>query len=262
VAFVAAALVVGGFTTLAQQAFDIPKVGQKGAVEPVQKAQEQETAKIAQGLAPGTPPPSAEQATEEKAAVPLEEVPEDFLRDAITAAAGEAAFAETATRIVRSFIRKIKVEPRGFEAEFEPGKEPWVSKKAEVRYSPFDPTLTHKPSVAPELQAAPPFLPPIENVGPAIPELSVLKNLVKLKMTSKSDGDYIALAEIAGLPINLKVGDSLDPEHKFLPGGIDIVIEAISMDGVLFRSGNERVHVAFAGAEGTEEKPFKITVTK
>lgn len=259
-AFVATALMVGGFNSFAQ--FNIPEVGRRGVVEPIQKAQQQETAKLAEGMATGTPPPTGEQAAEEKAPVSLEEIPEDFLRNAIAAAAGQEAFAETATKIVRAYIHKIKVAPRAFETEFEPGNEPWRSKKAEVRYSPFDPMLiTHK-GPAPEMQAVPPFLPPIEKVGPAIPGLNVLKNLVKLRMTSKSDGDYIALAEIAGIPVNLRVGDSLDPEHKFLPGGTDIVIEGISMDGVLFRSGNEHVLVAFAGAEGTEEKPFDIKITK
>jgi hypothetical protein len=171
-------------------------------------------------------------------------------------------FAESATKLVRAYIHKIKIGPREFEKGFEDGDEPWRSDKAEIRYSPFDPVRTPGPGIAPILKPVPPFQPPVRRVGPTIDTFHALTALVQLRMTSKSGGEYIALAEIAGQAVPLRVGEQLDREGKYLPSDVVIVVEEISMNSVVFRSGNERIVIPFAGVRGTEERPFEIEVIK
>ena len=262
VGFVVTCLVVGGFPTLAQ--INIQKVGE-AAVNPVQEAQEKKMAELAEGMSSGAPAEGGESTgvVSEPEPMAVKDIPEDALREAIKAVAGFSMFADTATKSVRSYITKIKVAPRAFEQEFEQGKEPWRSDKSEMRYSPFDPMMISQRGPYISLQPVPPFLPPIKHVKGPISELQALKALVRLRMTSKSGDEYIALAEIAGYPAHLKVGEEIDPEHKWLPSGMGIIVEEISMSSVVFRSGSERLRIAFAEAGGgTEEKPFKIEVTK
>ena len=260
-AFVIVAFMLGGFTTFAQM--NIPKVGQKGVVEPIQDAQEKKMAELAEGTKPGTPAEEAKPAVGTVGEpISIEEVPEDYLREAIRAAAGYEAFADSATKTVRAYIRKIKIGPNAYEQDFEQGVEPWRSEKSELRYSPFDPATTRAGAIDLTLRPVPPFLPPLgEKAGLEI-GLDILQAVIQLKMTSKSGDQYIALVEIAGQPIRLKVGDVLDPNKTILPSGVDIVVDEISMSGILFRSGTQVTFVRFAGVSGTEETPFEITVIK
>jgi hypothetical protein len=253
------AIMAGGFASFAQ--FNIGKVGEQGVVEPIQEAQEKKMEQLSEGMS--TPPPPSTPATGEPAPINVEEIPEDVLRDAIQNAAGSEIFAKEASRTVRAYIKKIKVGPRAYEQEFEEGKAPWAPRKPDVRYSPFDPVMTSQKQPSIGLKPVPPFIPPQgrSSVGPA--PLDLMKALVNLRMTTKAGDQYIALVEIAGIPIDLKVGDVLQvppgvfPDQEFP----EIVVDGISMDGVEFRSGTQFVHVGFTEVGGTSEKPFTIEVT-
>jgi hypothetical protein len=245
-------LMAGGFTSLAQ--FDMRKVGEKGVLQPIEEAREKTISNLADAMAGTTPTP-----TEEAEAIPLEEIPEDVLRDAIAAVNEFRMFADSATKIVRSYITQIKIKPDMLDIAFEAGKEPWMSEKAEARYSPFDPELVAPQGIRVDMVRQQAFLPPL---GPmkSGPSLEMLRGLVKLKMTSKSGDEYFALAEIAGVPVQLTAGASLDPGHKVLPPDLDVRVDEISLDSVLFTSGADYLRVPFAGPLSTEERPFDIEI--
>jgi hypothetical protein len=245
----------GGLTTTLAQ-FDVQKIGE-GVTGPIREAQGESAEKLAEGMA-GTTAPATE--PEEAEPIKLEDIPDDTLRQAIEAVAEFRSFADSATGIVRSYITQINIQEDAIVKTFEPGTEPWLSKKSEIRYSPFDPVLIQPPMVDLNITQQPPFLPPL---GPAKPGVTIdaLRPLIKLRMTSRTGDEWLALAEIAGMPVHLTVGEEIDPQHTILPQEYSVRVEAISIDSVLFVSGSESLRVPFAGPlSSTEEKPFEIEI--
>ncbi len=252
-ALAAVGLMSGGFVSFGQM--NIQKIGDEVA-EDVQEAAGQTSQDLAQGMADTVPVDESE-----GEAVALEDIPEDALRDAISAVNEYSLFAASASKVVRSYISKIKIRQRQEDLAFVPGKEPWMSDKAEIRYSPFDPELLHQGPPPVEFKRQEPFLPPMGTaVGPNI--LDQIVPLINLKMTTKQGDEYVAMAEIAGQVVTLKVGSKLDPEHKFLPPEVDIEIAEISLNSILVRSGSDVRRIMFAGPISTEDKPFEIQVIR
>jgi len=246
-------LMSGGFVSFGQ--FDSQKIGDE-VVEDVQEAAGQTSQDLAAGTAVTVP---VEESGEE--AVALEEIPEDALRDAISAVNEFNIFAGSASKVVRNYISKIKIRQRQEDLVFEPGKEPWMSDKAEIRYSPFDPETHQQKALGFNFIQQAPYLPPMGTVVSKI-NLDQIIQLINLKMTTKQGDEYVAMAEIAGQAVRLVVGSKLDPEHKFLPPEIDIEIVEISLNSILVRSGSDVKRIPFAGPVSTEDKPFEIQVIK
>jgi hypothetical protein len=251
-------LTTGGYISYAQMNLGKIKESTVGIVE---EAQGKETQKLAEGMAQPTPegaqPAQGAAAQPENEPTNLQQLNEDKLKDAIQTFAGSEAFAQGATKIVRSYIKKIKVAPRAYEQEFEAGAEPWVSKSSDLRYSPFDAMAGAATGIKIELKQAPPFLPPVKAIAKQAVDFTALKQLVRLKMTSKSGDKYIALVEIAGIPLELKEGDS-----RSIPEVGDIVVESITMDRVELRSGNQRVNISFLAPESTKGEGLQIEVKR
>jgi hypothetical protein len=249
-------LMQGGFVSFGQP-FNTGKIGSE-IVEDVQGAAGQTQENFAQGMAANEPVETAAPTAEE--AVPVEQLDEDALRDAITAVNEYAMFAESASKVVRNYIRKIKIGQRQEDLVFPPGTAPWLSDNAEIRYSPFDPELGPT-GAAPviDVEQQLPFLPPQGGGVDTRGKLGDLLPLINLKMTTKQEGEFIALAEIAGFPVQLEVGKKIPLPEEL---GMEVFVEDISLNSVLLRSGSDHLIVPFAGGIDTKEIPFKIEIVR
>lgn len=253
VAIITFGLMSGGFVTFGQM--NIGKIGDE-IIEDVQGAAGESQENLAQGMAANAPVSTggADEVT------PVEDMDQDALRDAIMAVNEYKAFAGSARKVVRNYISKIKIRQQKDDLVFAPGTEPWLSEKAELRYSPFDPQVFRPktPEVIVELQ--PPFLPPTGGGGGGKgPKLEDLRPLINLKMTTKQDGKFVALAEIAGIPVRLAIGDTIPLPAEL---GLEVIVEDISLNSVFLRSGGDSLHIPFAGVKSTEKRPLEIVINK
>ncbi len=251
VAIIALGLISGGFVTFGQ--INVGKIGED-VVEDIQGAAGQSQENLAQGMAADVPVGTG--GTDE--AIPVEDLDEDVLREAIMAVNEFSMFADSATKFVRSYISKIKIRQRKEDLVFARGMEPWLSEKAELRYSPFDIQIFTPKAPEVIVEQQPPFLPPTGGKKPG-PELGHLRSLINLKMTSKQGGEFVALVEVAGIPLVLEVGKELPIPAEL---GMVVIVDDISLNSILLRSGSDVLHIPFAGVISTEENPFQIEIVK
>jgi hypothetical protein len=245
-------LMTGGFTTFAQ--FNVQKIGEE-IKEDVAEAQGESISNMAEGMSqPAGTGTSA--GTAEEGPVTFEEIPEDKLRDAIAAVNQYKAFADTASKKVRTYIKKIKVSEDSINAIFEPGTEPWLSDNAELRYSPFDAELAPHDIPDFQIKLQPPFLPPL---GPVVEKLDIdiLERVIFLRMITKQGGEFVAVAEIAGTSVELREGEQLLMPEQFRD--ISVTVQDISLNSVEFTSGGDSL-VVYMGGAATSSEDFQISV--